>query len=320
LAFRNTSAIVIFFGLFFAHSAFSQIKCLRDLESNLAEQTALWDERYLALDENFSGIEIHNQPTLTLGQGKKLAILLHGFMGSPDEMSAIGAQLNAQNYHVYNLLIPGFGGTGFIANQFSHQTWTRWLAGEIAKAKACSQEILLVGFSTGGLLIHDWLTKNPNDPAISAAVLISPYFETSGFFRTVIQQTASKLMTEISVNIVNAIPWFYDVQVMTEKRESYMQMVPLTNSNQIVELGSFNQTRRSAKVQTPTLVFLSEDDQITDPQIANALTAKSLAHRQLVAYGANVRARVPHHIMSAEVSPVVEDLEARLVDFALNQR
>jgi carboxylesterase len=298
--------------------AYAQSKCLRELETRLEDQAIAWDERYQAYDENFAGFELQNQASLSYGLGKKLAILVHGFMGSPDEMSAIGDQLLAQNYHVLNLLIPGFGGTARIANKFSHQMWTRWFAAEIASAKACSQQILLVGFSTGGLLIHDWLTKNPRDPAVKGAVLISPYFETSGLFQAFIQKTAAKFLTEVSLGLVNAIPGFYDVQIMLERPDSYLQSVPLTNSNEIVALGGYNQTRRSAKVQTPTLVMLSTDDQITDPDVAKNLTERTLAHRELVEYGPQFRTRVPHHMMCAEVSPVAEDLENRIIEFAVS--
>lgn len=282
----------------------------------------MWQEQYQAIDNNFSHILEQNLPYFSYGRGSKLAILIHGFMGSPDEMSEIGSILNDRNIHVYNTLIPGFGGTAKIANQYSHQSWTAWLDKEISRAMLCADEIYLIGFSTGGLLIHDWLAKNPNHPKIKAASLVAPYFQTSGFFNSIIQHTASKFLSEISVYTVHAIPWFKDVEIMTIRTEEYLQSVPLRTTAQIVELGQINKRHQilGGQIRTPAQVLISNQDQVTAPDAAVELVQSNFRNLQLVEYGQTPEGRSPHHLMCEEVSPVAKDLEARILDFILSNK
>ena len=92
----------------------------------------------------------------------KIVYLLHGFIGSPFEMKPTANLLYDLGYTVVNDLIPGHGINGAIANHYDANHWVAHFNESINLMKTCSDHISLIGFSTGGLLIHDYLISHPD--------------------------------------------------------------------------------------------------------------------------------------------------------------
>ena len=173
----------------------------------------------------------------------------------------------------------------------------------------------MAGFSTGGLLIHDYLLKHSRESVIKSASLISPFFKVSGFFNSVVHDSASVILNKISVNTVYYALRFPDVEIMTLRRDNYLQQIPIKSSGEIVELARINSEKKPEviKIQTPALVLISEDDEVAEPEQTQNVTQKTFQTVNTVFYGKNHRVRVPHHLLAHEVSPVASDVEDKVI-------
>lgn len=296
-------------------------KCREVFIQETENQTANLEQRYQKISPADYLISEINRPFVLKAQSispkksQKLVILLHGFMGGPDEMRDLGKQLQRRGYNVYSALIPGFGVNADIANEFTHQQWSAWITKEINRASGCFNEIHLAGFSTGGLLIHDYLLKHASENLIKSVSLISPFFKVDGLFNSVVQNSASVVLDKISVNTVYYVLHFPDVQIMTIRRDSYLQQVPIKTSDEIVSLGKINRDRKPAggRLQVPAVVFITEDDQVAEPTETQELVQRNFQTVTMTFYGKNQRERVPHHLLAKEVSSVAKNVEAKII-------
>jgi len=88
-------------------------------------------------------------------------LLIHGFLASPAEMRSLGERLHAAGCHVIGVRLKGHGTSPW---DLRDRNWHEWVA-SVARgydiAKAFSQSVHLVGFSTGGLLALYHAANNP---------------------------------------------------------------------------------------------------------------------------------------------------------------
>ena len=301
--------------------------CLSEFIVETENQTQALERKYLSIDSDEDSIQEINRPFVLKGSKREAVFLVHGFMGSPEEMRAIAQKINALGYTTYAGLIPGYGMTARVANQYQHADWSRWYRQEIQRLQACYPKIHLVGFSTGALLATDYVVQNPNDSTVKSVTLLSPYYEIHNVFLAVLQSGVANLLNQISVNFVYHVLGFPDVGVMLEKPMAYLQNVPLGAAQEVVALGRKVQIKVKQKtermkasdlpVSVPALVFISGDDLVIDQDVANELTLNVFSDRKVIYRKAKAGSdtRVPHHLMVKEVSPVVRSTENRIVEF-----
>lgn len=302
-------------------------QCHEDLNQYLDKQVQRLESTYRKLDpDNFQSIFPENRPQFIPGNpnhpenNNKVVLLIHGFMGTPQEMQRVANPLVEKGFSAYLGLIPGFAGTAKIANQYSYKVWQKWLSIEMEQLKSCFDQIYLVGFSTGGLLIHDYLMTHDDLTKIKGASLLSPYFETSGIFNTVVQKTASTILNEFSTELVYKLFGFPEVEVMLKRPQNYLQSVPLKTTQEIVALGKINQRYKAEKpLPVPNMTLVSDNDQLIDIDVANKVTYKNFITRYWDDYGSSRffsrEKRVPHHIMCPEVSPVADTVRNKVDQF-----
>lgn len=124
---------------------------------------------------NLFSAEEH-QPFILNG-GQPAALLLHGFPGTPAEIRPLAEALHADGWTTQGLLLPGFGPD--IATLFERR-WTEWVD---AAAQALSdlarqhQPLLLVGFSMGGAVALNALTRLGAIPPHMGLVLLAPFWQ-----------------------------------------------------------------------------------------------------------------------------------------------
>jgi alpha-beta hydrolase superfamily lysophospholipase len=294
--------------------------CLAQFIQDSEAQTDRLEVLYQNIDPDFKSIAKQNRPFVIPGKKKELAILVHGFMGSPDEMLGLALQANALGATAYSALIPGFGATAKVANQFNQEQWQLWLSQEISRAQKCFQKIHLLGFSTGGLLETNYLIDHPTDPTIASVTLISPYYKTHNVFYSILQQASARLLNEIPVSIVHQVLKYPDVEVMTKVPESYLQSVPLQTSLEIVNLGKIVQHKTIPTTQVPALLFTSDDDQVIDQDKTIEISSRLFRSINVESKKPNPgEARIPHHMMAHSVSLIAPELEDQVSEFLKNQ-
>jgi len=102
-----------------------------------------------------------------------LALLVHGFPGTPAEMRPLGRALNRSGWTVRGMLLPGFGAE---IERLPHTRYDEWLGAvcrEVEAARHSGQPLLLAGYSMGGALAIAAAAQIPPD----ALVLLAPFWK-----------------------------------------------------------------------------------------------------------------------------------------------
>lgn len=239
--------------------------------------------------------------------------LLHGFMGSPAEMQAMAQKFYQEGFDVYLDLIPGFGATPYLANQYSRGTWTQSVTSSIDAMEACYKKIHLVGFSTGGLLVYQYLLQHPFAFKKFKAVLLSPFFEPHDSFLKLTGLLLGDVQFKISVRTLYQWTHHPDLVVLLKAPEMYLQAAPLAAANQVFELGQEviqEKEERSHSLRVPVLMFLSEGDRVLKLEKSLEM-AKVFLQKEVRIF----KDKSPHHLFSYVVSDKAKMVEDRVLDF-----
>jgi len=294
--------------------------CLSRLEPKLRSDYQDRLKTYARLDSKFTDIAEINRPHWAPGPKKnEVVFLVHGFMGSPDEMKWVADALLGQGYSVYLGLLPGYGAGARIANQVTYNELYSWYQQQIRLLETCFRKIHLVGFSTGALLAFDYTTSTPEDSKIGSISLISPFFSAHSLWGSLLQKWASKVLATVPVAELEAISHFQDIKVMIKNPRAYLQSVPLLGAGEIVKGGALCLQRRlSPKLETPLLLFLSDLDQVVNQQESEELIRTNFKSVNFVQFGADQRG--PHHLMTPFVSPLSAVVSKKISDFITSIR
>ncbi|WP_347357806.1 alpha/beta fold hydrolase [Bdellovibrio sp.] len=247
------------------------------------------------LDDNFPSalVQIRNSST-------EAVYTLHGFMGSPAEMRMIGELAFRAGYDVFSDTIPGFGGTALIANQFNRQQWLDHTRRRLLQLASCYDKVHLVGFSTGGLLIHRFLYDHPELAKKFSVTLYSPFYDPNSFFLKILGSLTGDIPVGVSVKTMYKLSKHPDLVVLLKEPEAYLQDIPLAAANQVFELGhelQDLQVKNLRSIASPLMLFLAHGDRVLNFSNSEYMT-RVFNKRQLVALPSSI----PHHLMVSSVS------------------
>ena len=307
--------ISLFFGFLFilpAHAdCWQAFKAQTDLQMQQREQ------QYQKYDSSFQTIHPLSRAYTQDGSRDELVILMHGFLGSANEMRTLADMANKAGFKVYSALIPGFGGTAVIANQVKKEEWISWTNSEMARAEQCFTKIHMIGFSTGGTLFHNYVSTHPTDTHLASMTLISPFFRTYFLFNLALKAVKFSFMKKISIAGLTTVFPVEDAKAITENPETYLQTVPLQSMQQVVDLGQNdkkqNITQGSLKI--PVLAILSADDLVADHTVSEKLLQFDYVDLDLTVFKGPPH--VPHQLMLYSVSPKAEEAYQLVYDFLM---
>ena len=111
------------------------------------------------------------EPFLWLA-GKKGALLIHGFTGSPSEMRLLGEHLHKVGY---TILAPRLCGHGTTPEDMASTSWNHWYSSVLDAyhllASLCD-EVIVIGLSMGGLLALELAVNQQVSKVISLSAPI----------------------------------------------------------------------------------------------------------------------------------------------------
>lgn len=116
--------------------------------------------------------EEQHQPFYWNG-GQPAAVLIHGFLGTPDELRPLAAELHQAGWTVEGVLLPGFGPE--IDTLFTRQ-WSEWTAAVQETVTALQQQhrpVILVGYSMGAAVALNVAAHT----AVDGLALIAPFWQ-----------------------------------------------------------------------------------------------------------------------------------------------
>lgn len=206
-------------------------------------------------------------------------VLSHGYKSSPQEVAALSKYLAKLGFVVYAVRLKGHGTSPINLKDVKYQQWyDSFQRGYCALNNVCSK-IVVVGFSTGGLLTLLSAAQKNSDSKLSGLVTIN----------------AAIKLSDIRTKAVPAIKFWNEMldKFSIEKgRYEYVDDVPenpdLNYSrnylNGVNELGKLisKSSKNLSKIRLPTLIIQGSSDPVVNPESAKIIFDKITSEKKLI--------------------------------------
>lgn len=124
----------------------------RDLEIFESDYEIYFDEKF-SKDKAIGSPFFLNSSTKTISKIKRTGILVcHGYKSAPQEVAALAKYLNGFGFRVYGVRLKGHGTSPINMKDVTYDDWYDSLQRGYAALKNICSKVIIVGFSTGGLL------------------------------------------------------------------------------------------------------------------------------------------------------------------------
>lgn len=94
-------------------------------------------------------------------KGGTACLVLHGFGGGPYEVAPLAAHLEALGYEVAMPVLAGHTSTSQAMRKATYRDWIASAEGEVIRLHESGKEIVIIGFSMGGLLAFHLASIHP---------------------------------------------------------------------------------------------------------------------------------------------------------------
>ncbi len=248
---------------------------------------------FTTLQNYHPSVKKSNRAKFLSGPEKTAVILLHGFASSPFEVFSLGKEINAAGFPVFMPLVAGFGGNTALANQMSYQDWQRTLTESIDQTRSQYKKIIIAGFSLGGALVSDFLTeRNSNKQNIVAAILLAPYYKPKIWAAKSGSYLLHFFVEKISFSHLYKISKNKDIEIPLAHPNHYNTDLPIKAVKEIVRFGEkIRQKPNPQKVQLPTLLVYSEDDQTVSNRETIRFTTENFARLKTLIFAKHQKIR-----------------------------
>jgi carboxylesterase len=261
----------------------------------------------------FQGAE--HAPFLMQG-GRAAALMVHGFPGTPADVRPLADCLNALNWTVQGILLPGFGAQIETLPKRTHQEWSAAVREALQALQKAHAPVLLVGHSMGGALAMCVAAETPPD----GLILTAPFSKIENVlwnmmpvFRTLFPEVRPfRLLRldfskpEVREGIRNFIPDadLDDPQVQQAIRDLRL---PINVFEQIRQVGQ-RALNLAPQLKMPALILQGTHDTLVKPHLTRQLVSR---------YGGAVRyLEVPaEHGLIDSRAPYWSQVESALREF-----
>jgi esterase/lipase len=187
-------------------------------------------------------------------------LLIHGFLSSPAEMRSLGERLHAAGCHAIGVRLKGHGTSPWDLRERNWHEWADSVTRGYDIAKAFSQAVHIVGFSTGGLLALHHAANNPQVKIKSVTSVCAPLnFKNKNMVFVPLVHHANKLVSW--VNSEGLMPFTAN---QPENPEVNYQHIPF---RALYQLQRFIDHLRDDKLTINADVYLYQGDRdpVVDP-------------------------------------------------------
>jgi len=129
-----------------------------------------------------AGQPVRHRPFEWLDGRVSIAIMVHGYAGSPDQFRTLAERLRSDGHDVAALLLPGHGSG---SREFGHDwndAWRDHVEREIDRLRQGHERVVLIGHSLGGLLCLEYAALNPDNPVDAVVTVSTPLCVRLSFF------------------------------------------------------------------------------------------------------------------------------------------
>lgn len=197
-------------------------------------------------------------PYLLLHEGKHIkrgVVLVHGFSSSPAELKALGEELFEQGYNVMGVRLAGHGTSPYDMENFAWQDWYESVENGYEIMNGFVDEIVMIGFSTGGTLALRFAATNP-EKLVGIASVCSPLALHGGAVPFVPAVNALNKLTSLLPSVDGVKRFIKSGTAIPKINYSHY---PVFAVNELVKLMSHTQ-KVLPKVTAPTLIVQSTKD------------------------------------------------------------
>lgn len=206
----------------------------------------------------FTGIKEKAKP-YTMGQSDTLALLVHGFTGSPDDLRDLAAFLSENGVAAKAVLLPGHGSDWKDLRKVTYNDWINTIEEEFNAVKDQYKKIFLIGYSFGSNLAYYLAARYGDKIAGVVSLGTSVYLRREWKARLVLPfyhlLIGSYKKTYIKPDMVN--DYLDRGCYVTVPSKGVFQFYLFIDRFTKKELG---------KVKVPCLIIHSKDDSVTHPR------------------------------------------------------
>jgi hypothetical protein len=230
---------------------------------------------------------------------------LHGFMGSPYEMKVMFDQYLEEGDIVFNDLILGHGLNADVANKFKYKLFYKHAEKNLNFVFKNAKKVRLSGFSTGGLIISNYLYHHPeNWNKIESIKFISPYFIPHLSFTPYFGYFISLFAEKINADFFYRYTHYPDVEIITLLKDYYLNDIPLLSA---LEINNLAKKFREDVISTNFIfkdlknveIYLTENDEVLNPEKSYEFLSKIFPAAKINYLKGD---QLPHHLMAPLVS------------------
>jgi carboxylesterase len=247
------------------------------------------------------------------------AMLIHGFMGTPDEMRPLARELNQEDFRVHVPLMPGFGPDIENLGSSGRAQWlgvTEQIWGRLHRA---GEADVLIGFSMGGAIALHLARKYPP----KRLILLAPLWKLLGgdwkinflpMFKHVVRNVRPFARSdfndpEVRRFFAGAMPDIDvdnpDVQKMIRKEVE----LPTKTLDELRRLAS-DAGKHAPHIFVPTLVVQGTSDMSVRPRDTRELVTRMISHTRLVEISGE-------HLLVSDVQPSWFQVRDEVVRFSI---
>ncbi|WP_245829631.1 alpha/beta fold hydrolase [Thalassospira alkalitolerans] len=193
-------------------------------------------------------------------------LVVHGFLASPAELRTLGDRLAAKNYAVLGVRLAGHGTS---PHELQKRPWTDWLASvrhSYEILSAFCDNVIIVGFSTGGALSAILAADQPEKLAGLVMASTPLKFRNRNLMFVPLLYGANKLMG-----------WVPSAQERLSFRLNESEHPEINYRN--IPIGGLHNLRQAVSemrdrlpdIACPTLILQGDNDQVVDPASATLI-------------------------------------------------
>lgn len=199
------------------------------------------------------------KPYFIDNNAKTLAILVHGFTGTPDNLRELAHFLADKGITVKAPLLAGHGRTWQDLEKCTCYDWWQSLHEEIKWAGERFENVFLIGNSFGANLCLDMAARYPETVKGVIALGVSIFFRNDFFGKHVVLPLHHFFFKKYRIGFIKKEHWDE-----YERNGSYIT-VPTKALKEFFKFIKYYTKRELGKVKVPALIIHSHDDEVIHP-------------------------------------------------------
>jgi len=194
-----------------------------------------------------------------------VAILVHGFTGSPNDMRDLADFLFSNDIDVLAVRLAGHGSHYEDLIRTSYSDWWKSVKEAIAQVEKTHRRIFLVGYSFGSNLVIDLAAREPEK--YSGIVCLG----TSIFSRIHKMERVMYYFFRLIRKAAWRKPYVAKGKIESFELAGNYAHIPVKNAGEVYYFIDNYTKKELSRVTTPTLIIHSRDDRISHPKSSEYL-------------------------------------------------